>query len=72
MDKQSVPVLTKSAPFSGGSPAEPGRAYNAATMAALQEASDIMSGKKKGEWSHFQPGTTKAEIKKELKKRLGF
>ena len=44
---------------------------NAVTIAAMQEADDIMSGKKKVEWNRFQPGTTKAEAKEELKIVLG-
>ena len=44
---------------------------NAKTMAALQETSDIMSGKKKVKWNRFQPGITKAEAREELKKTFG-
>ena len=45
--------------------------YNTATIEALQEASKIMSGKKKVKWNRFQPGITKAQAAKELKKTLG-
>ena len=69
MDKQSTPVLTKSAP-SGGSTEPQEVAYNATTMAALQETGDIMSGKKKVKWNRFLPGETKMGAKKELKKIL--
>jgi len=68
MDKQSAPILAKSAP-SGGDYAEPQeRAYNAVTMAALQETSDIMSGKRKVKWNSFKSGETKTRAKKSLKK----
>jgi len=71
MDKQTTPILAKSAP-SGGGYAEPQEAaYNAVTMAALQETSDIMSGKKKVKWNRFKPGETKTRAKEELKKILG-
>ena len=70
MDKQSMPVRSKSG--SGGGSAEPQEEdYNAATMAALQETGDIMSGKKKVKWNRFRPGETKTGAKKELKKILG-
>ena len=45
--------------------------FNAVTLAAFQETSDIMSGKKKVKWERFQPGITKAEAKEKLKKTLG-
>jgi hypothetical protein len=71
MDKQTTPILAKSA-LSGGCCAEPQEmAYNAVTMAALQETSDIMSGKKKVKWNRFKPGETKTSAKEELKKILG-
>jgi hypothetical protein len=71
MDKQTTPILAKSAP-SGGDCAEPQeRAYNAVTMAALQETSDIMSGKKKVKWNRFKTGETKTRVKEELKKIPG-
>jgi len=72
MDNQKSPVLAKSAP-SGGNYAEPREnSFNAATMAALQETSDIMSGKKKVKWNRFQPKETKTGAKKKLKEILGF
>ena len=71
MDKQATPVLSKSAPSGDGSVEPKERGYNAATMVALQETSDIMSGKKKVKWNRFQPGETKAGAKKELEKILG-
>jgi hypothetical protein len=71
MDKQATPILAKSPPSGSGSAESQERVYNAVTMAALQEASDIMNGKRKVEWNRFQPGTTKAEAKEELKKILG-
>ena len=43
---------------------------NATTMAALNETSSIMSGKKKVKWNRFQTGMSKTEAKKELKKVL--
>ena len=65
-------ILAKSTSSSGESSTDPRKtAYNAATMEALQEASDIMSGKKKVKWNRFQPGITKAEAANELKKTLG-
>ncbi|MDR0473738.1 MAG: hypothetical protein LBH43_08745 [Treponema sp.] len=71
MDKQKTPVLVKSAP-SGGSYAGPQeKSFNAATMAALQEGSDIMSGKKKVKWNRFQPEETKTGAKEKLKEMLG-
>ena len=70
MNKQTTLVLAKSAP-SGGDYTEPQeRAYNAVTMAALQETSDIMSDKKKVKWNRFKTGETKAGAKEELKKIL--
>jgi len=48
-----------------------GNTPNAVTMAALQETSSIMSGKKKVKWNRFQSGITKAEAREELKKTLG-
>jgi len=66
MDKQKTPVLAKSAP-SGGNHAEPrNKSFNAVTMAALQESSDIMSGKKKVKWNRFQPDETKTGAKEIL------
>jgi hypothetical protein len=71
MGKQNTPILAKSVP-SGGNYAEPQeKSYNAVTMAALQETSDIMNGKKKVKWNRFQPGETKAGAKEKLKKILG-
>ena len=71
MDKQISPVFAKSAP-PGGDYTEPQEmAYNAVTMAALQETSDILSGKKKVKWNRFKPGETKTGAKEELKKILG-
>jgi hypothetical protein len=71
MDKQKAPVLAKSAP-SGSSHTEPRKkSFNAVTMAALQESSDIMSGKKKVKWNRFQPEETKAGAKEKLKEMLG-
>jgi len=71
MDKQKTPVLAKSAP-SGGNHAEPRiKSFNAVTMAALQESSDIMSGKKKVKWNRFQPDETKTGAKEKLKEILG-
>jgi len=69
MDKQSAPILAKSAPSGGTEPQE--RAYNIVTMAALQETSDIMSGKKKVKWNRLKPGETKTRAKEELKKIFG-
>jgi hypothetical protein len=72
MEKQTTPILAKSAP-SGGSYAEPQENFfNAVTMAALQETSDVMDGKKKVKWNRFQPKETKAGAKEKLKKILGF
>ena len=66
MDKQKTPLLAKSAP-SGGNYSEPReKSFNAVTMAALQETSDIMSGKKKVKWNRFQPEETKAGAKEIL------
>ena len=44
---------------------------NATTMAALQETSDIMSGKKKVKWNRFETGISKTEAREKLKKTLG-
>jgi len=72
MNTQKVPILAKSA-HSGGNYAEPQEnSFNAATMAALQETSDIMSGKKNVKWNSFQPEETKTGAKAKLKKILGF
>ena len=72
MDKQKTLVLAEPAPF-GGNYAEPQeKSFNAVTMAALQETSDIMSGKKKVKWNRFQPEETKTEAKEKLKEILGF
>jgi len=72
MDNQKSPILAKSAP-SGGSYTEPQeKSFNAATMAALQETSDIMNGKKKIKWNKFHHGETKAGAKEKLKEILGF
>jgi len=71
MDKQTTPVLAKSTP-SGGNYTEPREtSFNAATMAALQETSDIMSGKKKVKWNRFQADETKTGAKEKLKEMLG-
>ena len=43
---------------------------NDVTLAAVQETSDIMSGKKRVKWNRFKSGTTRAEAKEELKKIL--
>ena len=48
-----------------------GNVPNAVTMAALQETSNIMSGKKKVRWNRFQPGITKAGAREIIKKTLG-
>ena len=37
----------------------------------MQEARDIMSGKKKVKWNRFKSSVSKAEAKEELKKILG-
>ena len=71
MDKQTAPILAKSAPSGGGGTEPQETAYNAVTMAALQETSDIMSGKKKVKWNSFKSGETKTRAKEELKKILG-
>jgi len=72
MNIQKTPVLAKSVP-SGGSYAEPQeKSFNAVTMAALQETSNIMSGKRKIKWNRFQPEETKMGAKKKLKEILGF
>jgi len=66
MNKQKTPVLAKSAP-SGGSHAKPQKkSFNAVTMAALQETSDIMSSKKKVKWNRFQPEETKTGAKEKI------
>ena len=71
MDMQKTPILAKSA-SSGGNCAEPQKkSFNAETIAALQETSDIMSGKKKVKWERFQPEETKTEAKEKLKEMLG-
>lgn len=64
--------MAKSASFGGVSAQQQERPYNAETMASIQEARDIMSGKKRAEWHSFQPGATKSETKEELKKILGL
>ena len=67
MNNQKTPVLAKSS-ASGGSYAEPQeKSFNAATMAAIQEARDIMSGKKKVKWN---TPTTKEELKAQLEKMV--
>ena len=72
MNNRQSAILAKSASSSGESSADScEKAYNAATMKALQEASDIMSGKKKVKWNRFKPGITKPEAANELKKTLG-
>ena len=71
MENQASPFLTKSAPSGSGSAEPQEGTYNATTMAALQETSDIMSGKKKVKWYRFRPEITKEEAKKEIKKILG-
>ena len=70
MKHQVIPILARSAPSSGSSASAEERTYNAATLAAMKEASEIMSGKKKVKWNRFQPEITKAEAKEELKKTL--
>jgi len=72
MEKQETPVLARLAPSGGGYAGPQEAPYNAATMAALQETSDIMNGKKKVKWGRFQPGETKAGAKEKLKKILGL
>jgi hypothetical protein len=71
MDKQKMSVLAKSAPVDGNYSEPKGKTFNAATMAALQETSDIMDGKKKVKWNRFQPDETKTEAKEKLKEMLG-
>ena len=72
MNNRQSTILAKSASSSGEGPANPQEtAYNAATMEALEEASDIMSGKKKVKWNRFQPKIAKQEASAELKKTLG-
>ena len=64
MDKQKTPVLAKSAP-AGGNYSEPKeKTFNAATMAALQETSDIMDGKKKSNGIVFNLMKQKRKRKK--------
>jgi hypothetical protein len=69
MKKQKTPVLAKSAP-SGSYAGPQEKPFNAVTMAALQEGSDIMSGKKKVKWNRFQPEETKAGAMEKLKEML--
>jgi hypothetical protein len=66
MDKQKSPVLAKSAPSGGNHTGPREKSFNAATMAALQETSDIMNGKKKVKWNRFQPEETKTGAKEKL------
>jgi len=71
MNNQKTPILAKAA-SSGGNYTEPRKkTFNAVTMAALQETSDIMSGKKKVKWDRFQPEETKTRAKEKLKEILG-
>jgi hypothetical protein len=67
MDNQKTPVLAKSASFGGNYAGQQEKSSNAVTMAALQETSNIMSGKKKVKWNRFEPGETKAGAKEKLK-----
>ena len=72
MNNISSSILAKSTSASSESSAgSQEMADNAVTMKALQEASDIMSGKKKVKWNRFQPGISRAEAKNELEKTLG-
>jgi len=71
MDMQKTPVLAKSAPVGGNYAESHEKSFNAVTMAALQETSDIMSGKKKVKWNRFQPEETKTGAKEKLKEMLG-
>jgi hypothetical protein len=72
MDNQKTSVLVKSAPFGGNYAGSQKKSFNAVTMAALQETSNIMSGKKKVKWNRFEPGETRAGAKEKLKEMLGF
>jgi len=67
MDKQTTPILTKSARSGGNYTELREKPFNAVTIAALQETSDIMNGKKKVKWNRFQPGETKIEAKEKMK-----
>jgi len=71
MDNQKTPILAKSAPSVGNYTEPQEKSFNAVTMAALQETSDIMSGKKKVKWDRFQPDETKTGAKDKLKEMLG-
>jgi hypothetical protein len=71
MDNQKTPVLAKSSPSGGNYAGQQEESFNAATMAALKETSNIMSGKKKVKWNRFEPGETKAGAKEKLKEMLG-
>jgi hypothetical protein len=42
--------------------------FNAVTLAAMQEARDIMSGKIQVEWNH--PSAVKEELKAQIKKMV--
>ena len=45
--------------------------FNAETMAALQETSDIMSGKIPGKWHHFSSGeNNREELRQVLKEAM--
>jgi hypothetical protein len=72
MDKQKTPILAKSTPSSGNYTEPREKSFNAVTMAALQETSDIMNSKKKVKWNRFQPEETKTGAKEKLKEILGF
>jgi len=71
MDNQKAPILAKSASSGGSYPESQEESFNATTMAALQETSDIMSGKKKVKWNRFHHEETKAGAKEKLKEILG-
>jgi hypothetical protein len=66
MEKQTILILAKST-SSGDYAESQEKTYNAVTMAAMQETSDIMSGKKKVNWNRFKPGVSKTKAKEELK-----
>jgi hypothetical protein len=71
MDMQKTPVLAKSGPSGGNYSESQEKSFNAVTMAALQETSDIMSGQKKVKWNRFQPEETKTGAREKLKEILG-
>jgi hypothetical protein len=71
MDMQKTPVLAKSGSSGVNCSESQEKSFNAVTMAALQETSDIMSGKKKVKWNRFQPEETKTGAREKLKEILG-